>query len=239
MNSFNQGDKYEIYRSKPAAGTVTGFMNTVYMWMMAALALSGITAFAVASSPQAITAILTNKALFWTVIILQFGAVLWLSLRIQQMSVMFAGSLFLAYSVLTGLTFSVVLIAFTMQSVASAFFLTSFGFFGLSLFGFLTKRDLGPLGSFCMYGLFGLIGLMLLGFIFPSMLGSGAQMAMNVGGLIIFAGLTAYDTQKLKNFGASMGGDMARKVAINGALMLYLDFINMFLFILNIMGDRR
>ncbi len=232
MNSFNQGDKYGVYRSGTSSSAISSFMSGVYMWMVAGLALSGITAFTVATTPEAITAILTNKLLFWGIVALQFGAVIWLSARIQAMSVMFAGSLFLGYSILTGLTLSVIFVAFTMQSIASAFFITSAGFLGLSLIGFITKRDLGPVGTFCMMGLFGLIALMILGFFFPSLVGGSMRMVINVCGLIIFSGLTAYDTQRLKNYGASMSGDVARKGAIHGALMLYLDFINLFLFIL-------
>lgn len=239
MNSFNQGDKYEIYRSKAASASTSSFMSTVYLWMFAGLVLSGLTAFLVASSPAAITAIRTNSLLFWGIVILQFGAVIWLTARIQAMSVMFAGSLFLGYSILTGLTLSVIFIAFTMASIASAFFVTSFGFLGLSLFGYVTKRDLGPIGSFCMMGLFGLIGVMLIGFIFPSIMTSAVQMTMNVVGVLIFAGLTAFDTQKLKNYSYAISGDAARLEAIRGALMLYLDFLNLFLFILNIFGNRR
>lgn len=239
MNPFNnQSDRNVLYQAK---GTTTvGFMNRVYMWMMTGLLLSGLTAFTVASSPKAINAILTNSILFWAIIIMQFGAVIWLSARIQAMSVMFAGSLFLGYSILTGLTLSVVLLAFTMSSIATAFFITSFGFFGLSMYGYVTKRDLSPVGSFCMIGLFGIIALMIIGWIFPSMMSGPMQMVINIIGIIVFAGLTAFDTQKIKNLSSmSMSGDVAQKTAIHGALMLYLDFINLFLFILNVFGDRR
>jgi uncharacterized protein len=239
MSLFNQPN-FNTSSSSVVKSNVN-FMSQVYLWMMSGLLLSGITALAVASSPQAINAILTNKILFWGVVILQFGAVVWLSVRINAMSVMFAGSLFLAYSILTGLTFSVIFATFTMQSIGTAFFLTSFSFFGLSVFGYTTKYDLGPVGSFCMMGLFGLIGVMILSWIFPSIRGNGVQMAMNVIGIIVFAGLTAFDTQKIKNMGDTtiMGGELAKKTAIHAALMLYLDFINLFLFILNIFGNRK
>lgn len=240
MNSINQGNKYDLYRSKSGTKSIVSFINQVYLWMMAGLLLSGITAFAVASEAQAINTILNNKMLFWAIILMQFGAVIWLSARIQAMSVLFAGSLFLAYSILTGLTLSVILIAFTMTSIATAFFISSFAFFGLSLFGYITKRDLSPIGSFCMMGLFGIIGLVIIGWIFPSIMSSSMQMAINVIGMIVFAGLTAFDTQKIKNLGYGlMGSDTASKTAIHGALMLYLDFINLFLFVLNLTGERK
>jgi uncharacterized protein len=240
MNPLNQGDRYDAVRLKDATKATVSFMNQVYLWMMAGLLLSGITAFIVASTPQAINTILTNKILFWVIVIMQLGAVIWLSARIQTMNVMFAGSLFLAYSILTGLTLSVIFIAFTMSSIATAFFISSFSFFGLSVFGYVTQRDLSAIGSFCMMGLFGIIGLLIIGWIFPSIMGTGVKMAINVVGIIVFAGLTAFDTQKIKNLSySSMSGDTAQKTAIHGALMLYLDFINLFLFILNIFGDRR
>lgn len=239
MNSFNRNDNYEIYRSKGNAGAITNFMSTVYMWMVAGLALSGFTAFMVASSPQAVSTIFGNSITPIILIVLQLGAVVWLSARIQHMSVMFAGSLFLAYSILTGLTFSVIFLAFTMQSIASVFFITAGSFFGLSLFGYITKRDLGPVGQFCMIGLFGFILLAIFTWIFPSMRTNGMTMMMNVVGLIIFAGLTAYDTQRIKNIGYAANGEAVSKFAIVGALSLYLDFINLFMFLLNIFGDRR
>lgn len=240
MNPFSQDVRYNTLRSKDSTKVAVSFMNQVYLWMMAGLLLSGVTAFTVASTPQAINTILTNKILFWGIIILQFGAVIWLSARIQAMSVMFAGSLFLAYSILTGLTLSTIFIAFTMSSIASAFFISGFSFLGLSIFGYVTRRDLSAIGTFCMMGLFGLIGIMLIGWIFPSIMSTGLQMTINVMGVLIFAGLTAFDTQKIKNLSTvTMAGEVARKTAIHGALTLYLDFINLFLFILNIMNDRK
>jgi uncharacterized protein len=237
MNS-NRND-YEIYRTKSSSTSVSSFMSTVYMWMMAGLALSGFTAYMVASSPQAIQTIFGNSFMYIVLFLLQLGAVFWLSARVQYMSLMFAGSLFLGYSILTGLTFSVFFVVFSMQSIASAFFVTAFGFFGLSLIGYVTKRDLGPVGSFCTIGLFGFIALALLSMFIPAMRTSAFSMMMNVVGILIFAGLTAYDTQKLKNYSYAATGEAASKNAIVGALTLYLDFINLFMFILNIFGDRR
>jgi FtsH-binding integral membrane protein len=240
MNPFNQDPRYNTFRSQDTTNVTVSFMNQVYLWMMAGLILSGGTAFIVASTPEAINTILTNKILFWGIVILQFVAVIWLSARIQTMSMMFAGSLFLAYSILTGLTLSTIFIAFTKSSIASAFFISASSFLGLSVCGYATKRDLSAIGTFCMMGLFGVIGMMILGWIFPSIMSSGMQMAINVIGIIVFAGLTAYDTQKIKNLSMSgMTNEVAQKTAIHGALVLYLDFINLFLFILNIMGNRK
>ena len=121
----------------------------------------------------------------------------------------------------------------------SSVFVTAFSFVGY-VFGYTTKKDLGPVGSFCMMGLFGLIGIMILGMFIPSMMGNGMQLAISMLGLIIFAGLTAYDTQRIKSLQFQYtSADQSRKGAIYGALILYLDFINLFLNILRLMGDRR
>jgi FtsH-binding integral membrane protein len=142
---------------------------------------------------------------------------------------------------LTGLTLSSIFLIYTGSSIAEVFAITAFGFAGLSGFGFVTKRDLGPVGSFCMMGLFGLVGFGLLSMIFPRLMSEGASFVFSIVGIIVFAGLTAYDTQKIKrmNSPGMEGTDAERKQAIFGALMLYLDFINLFLSLLRLMGRRR
>ncbi len=216
------------------------FMSRVYLWMMIGLALSGITAYTLASSPSAMMALMSHRFGVMGIIVLQIGAVLCLSAFINRMSAMLTTSVYLAYSLLSGITLSLVCISFTGASVAEAFFITAFGFVGLSAFGLITKRDLGPLGTFCMTGLFGLIGFVLITMLFPSIRTTAVNMTINTLGLLIFAGLTAYDTQKIKSLNMSgFGGEIAHKAAISGALMLYLDFINIFLNVLNLLGNRR
>lgn len=240
MNSYNRREQPEIYREQDRAAANAGFMSRVYFWMMLGLMISGAVAYEVAGSKEIISVLLRSSALWYGLIILQLGAVIAISAFINRMSAFMAASIYLVYAILTGVTFSVILLAFTAESISQAFFITSFSFIGLSLYGFLTKRDLGPLGSFCMTGLFGMIGLIVVGMIFPSIMTNAVQMTINVCGIIIFAGLTAYDTQKIKNFNsAAAGSEMARKQVILGALTLYLDFINLFLNILRIMGGRR
>ena len=144
-----------------------------------------------------------------------------------------------------GVTFSVILLAYTKQSIYNAFAVTAGAFFALSAFGYVTKRDLGPLATFLMMGLFGLMILMLLSFFISGLRSSTAQMVISAVGVIVFSGLTAYDTQKIKTlYLQSMDADAAtiKKFAINGALNLYLDFINLFLMLLRLFGlfsDRR
>ena len=216
------------------------FMSRVYFWMMLALGISGGIAFAVGSSPALLSAIFSNSFIWIGLIVLQFGAVIALSALINKLSATLTVLIYLGYAALTGVTFSVVLMAFTRESVAQAFFVSASAFVGLSAYGVMTKRDLGPLGSFCMTGLFGLIGFMLITWLFPSIQTTAVSMTISVLGIMIFAGLTAYDTQMIKSFnpgGAS--SDVVRKAAISGALRLYLDFINLFLMVLRLFGNRR
>lgn len=237
MNSFDRGGNF---RQAGMALTNASFMSRVYMWMMLGLVLSGGVAYSVASDPARVIDLIRNPLLFYGLIILQFGAVIALSAFINRMSVMFAASLYLGYAILTGITFSTIFLVYSLPSISQAFFITAFSFAGLSVFGFVTQRDLSPIGSFCMMGLFGLIGLMLVTMIFPSTQTYGVMMTINVAAIFIFAGLTAYDTQKLKNFNSAIASpEQAKRETIRGALMLYLDFINLFLAILRLTGDRR
>jgi FtsH-binding integral membrane protein len=208
--------------------------------MMIGITITGITAYAVASQPQLVMQIVQNKILFFGLVILQLGAVIALTAWVQRMTIMTASLVYTGYAALTGLTFSTIFLAYTMESISSTFFVTAFAFGGLSLFGYTTKRDLGPIGSFCMIGLFGMIAVMLVGFFIPSMMGNSMQLTMASIGVLVFAGLTAYDTQRIKSIGLSYtSSEMAAKGAIYGALILYLDFINLFLNLLRLMGDRR
>lgn len=220
--------------------TTAGFMTRVYQWMTIGILLTaGISTYIGTNEALAIS-IASNKGLFWTVIIAQFGVVIGLSAMINRMSAALALGLFLLYSALTGVTFSTIFLIYTQASIQSAFFTTAVGFGGLSAFGFITKKDLGPVGTFCTMGLFGLIGYSLLSMFIPSMMGGAAGMVFSLVGLLIFAGLTAYDTQKIKLMGQHAYSPEERsKYTVLGALTLYLDFINLFLIILRFTGDRR
>lgn len=229
-----------MFSSQELARSNAHFMSRVYFWMMLGLAISGLIAYEVANTPALISRIYSNSFLWIGLIVLQFGAVIALSAFINKMSAAVTTFVYLTYAALSGVTFSVILLAFTQQSITQAFFITAFAFSGLSIFGFVTKRDLGPVGSFCMTGLFGLIGFIIVTMLFPSILTNAVAMTINVLTILIFSGLTAYDTQKIKNFNVSDGApELAQKAAISGALMLYLDFINLFLSILRLFGDRR
>jgi FtsH-binding integral membrane protein len=217
------------------------FMSRVYGWMTAGLCLTGAVAWDVSGNPQLVQTIFGNPPLLWGLIIAQLGAVVALSWLINRISGFIATLLYFVYAALTGLTLSSIFLIYTGSSIAEVFGITAFGFAGLSAFGFVTKRDLGPVGSFCMMGLFGLVGFGLLSMLFPRLMSAGASFVFSIVGIIVFAGLTAYDTQKIKrmNTAGNEGTDAGRKAAIFGALMLYLDFINLFLSLLRLMGRRR
>jgi FtsH-binding integral membrane protein len=217
------------------------FMSRVYGWMTSGLCVTGAVAWNVAGNPDLVRTIFGNRLLFWSLIIAQLGAVLALSWLINRISALTATLIYFLYAGLTGLTLSSIFLVFTGSSISQVFGATAFGFAGLSGVGYLTKRDLGPVGSFCTMGLFGLVGYGLLSMFFPSLMGGGASFVYSIVGIIVFAGLTAYDTQKIKgmNTPGNEGTDAGRKTAIFGALMLYLDFINLFLSLLRITGRRQ
>ncbi|HTM63032.1 MAG TPA: Bax inhibitor-1/YccA family protein [Gammaproteobacteria bacterium] len=234
MNLRN-GNSQSTFYTRGRSVDISAFMSRVYAWMMLGILVTGIVAFEIGNNPELVGKVFGNKVFFWAVLIAQFGAVIYLSMMINRISAAAAGITFLMYSALTGITMSMIFVLYTQQSIALAFGTTAIGFGGLSAFGMITKRDLGPIGSFCMMGLFGLIGLMLLSFLIPSLASDSMQLTFSVAGLIIFAGLTAYDTQRIKGLA---GSGMAQQ-AIYGALILYLDFINLFINLLRLMGDRR
>ena len=173
----------------------------------------------------------------WLVILAPLGAVLFLSFRVQSMSVSAAQTTFWVYAGLVGLSLSSIFLIYTTASIAQTFFATAAGFGALSLYGYTTKRDLTAMGSFLIMGVFGLIIAMVINIFLQS---SALSFAVSAIGVLIFAGLTAYDTQKIKEmYFEGDASDVAGRKAIMGALTLYLDFINLFMFMLQFMGDRR
>lgn len=216
------------------------FMTRVYQWMTIGVLLTSLIAGLIGRNSELVQTIMMNKAIFWIIIIAQIGIVFSIGGFINKISSTTATGLFLLYSALTGVTFSVIFLAYTATSIQSAFLTTTVGFGGLTAFGYITKKDLSALGSFCMMGLFGIVGYSLLALFFPSMMGGVAGLVISMIGLLVFAGLTAYDTQKIKVMGRQAYNEEERsKIAILGALTLYLDFINLFMMILRLTGDRR
>jgi len=215
---------------------VADFVRGVYGWMCGGLAITAATAWLVANSPSILTAIVTNRLLFWAIIIAQFGIVITLSARVSRLSAGTASALFIAYSALTGVTLSFVLLLYTAESVASTFIVCSGMFGALALYGTLTKRNLSGLGQFMFMGLIGLVLASLVGMFWQN---DGLQFMISFVGVIVFAGLTVWDAQRLKGLAFATNAGGVGAVTIVGALALYLDFVNLFLFLLRFLGGRR
>ena len=219
---------------------VNQFIRSVYNWMAVGLALTGVVALYVASSESLIRMIFSNQLLFFGLIIGELALVFYLSARIQKIQASTATGLFLLYSALNGLTLSFVFLIYTSSSVASVFFICAATFGACSLYGMSTKRDLTSMGSFMTMGLIGIVIASVVNMFIQS---SGMNLIISYIGVIVFVGLTAYDTQKLKMMAlsqpAGLDAGVVRKGTILGALTLYLDFINLFLMLMRILGDRK
>ena len=216
------------------------FMLKVYNWMGIALLITAFVAYFVSQSTDFVYTLASNSFLFYGLIIAELGLVIYLSARIKKMSASTATLAFIIYSVLNGLTFSVILLAYTGASISSAFFTTSGMFAFMSAYGYFTKKDLTAWGSFFMMGLFGIIIASVINIFLGS---STVYWLVTYLGVFIFVGLTAYDTQKIKKMGSIIitdngSSEIEQKGAIMGALTLYLDFINLFLMLLRIFGKN-
>jgi FtsH-binding integral membrane protein len=210
------------------------FMSAVYRWMSLGLIVTAGVAYSVASNPEVLQVVIGNRMVFWALIIAQFGLVIALSAAVNKLSAGVAGALFLLYSALTGATLSVVLLAYTGNSVASAFAVTAGTFLAMSIFATVTKRDLSGWSNFLFMGL---IGVVIASVVNIFMKSSMMQFVISAAAVVVFTGLTAYDTQRLRRMAVAGAGIAA--LPVNGALSLYLDFINLFLSILNLFGGRR
>lgn len=214
------------------------FMQKVYLWMTFALTLTGFVAYRTTQSEFLLELIFSSSFGFIGLILAELALVFWISSGLQRMSSNMAIGLFLLYSVLNGMTLSVLLIAYTGASVASTFFITAGMFGAMSVYGYTTKQDLSSWGNLLFMALIGLILASVVNIFLQS---SGLYWLISYIGVLIFVGLTAYDTQKIKQLADQVivESEVGRKVAILGALTLYLDFINMFIFMLRILGNRR
>ncbi len=212
------------------------YMLGVYNHMMIAMVITGLTAFGVSMNPTMIQAIY-GTPLQWVVMLAPLGMVFFLSARIHRIKPGTAQILFWAFSVLMGLSLSSIFLIYQGSSIARVFFITAASFGALSLYGYTTKRNLSGLGSFLFMGVIGLIIAMVVNLFLQSGM---MALIISVVGVLIFAGLTAYDTQQIKNMYSELdGSDVAMKKSIMGALKLYLDFLNMFIFLMHILGVAR
>jgi len=214
------------------------FINKVYAWMGGALLLTGLVAYMTAATPGILEAVVGNRIVFYALLFGELGLVWFVTARIATLSGVMATFLFLLYSVLNGLTFSVIFLVYTAGSIGSTFFITAATFGVMSLYGYTTKRDLTSMGNLLFMALIGLV----IASIVNIFLGSEIMYWITTyAGVLIFVGLTAYDTQKIKQMAlADFGTDEnVQKGALMGALSLYLDFINLFLFLLRLFGRRK
>lgn len=237
--AFGQDRKYMTRAQAEVADIDVGlrqYMLRVYNYMASGLALTGIVAMLVASSPEAMQMVF-GTPLKWVVLLAPLGLAFYMGARIQHMKASTAQAVFWVYAALIGVMLSSYLMVYTGVSVARTFFVTAAAFGGLSLYGYTTKKDLSGFGSFLVMGVIGLIIASIVNIFLQS---SMMQFVISAAGVLIFAGLTAYDTQRVKEmYWEADGEEVAAKKAIMGALALYMDFINLFIFLLQFMGARR
>ncbi|MDY7027475.1 MAG: Bax inhibitor-1/YccA family protein [Spirochaetota bacterium] len=215
-------------------------LRNVYLWMTAGLALTGVVSIGVAGNPALMRTLLGNQFLFLALIIGELALVLYLSARINQMTASRATLAFAGYSILNGITLSIIFLVYTGAEISLAFFTAAGTFAGMSLYAMTTKRDLSGIGHYLIMGLWGIILASVINIFLRS---EGLYYMISYIGVFVFIGLTAYDTQMIKrwneNFGTSISEEQYVKLSILGALKLYLDFLNMFLFMLRIFGRRN
>lgn len=232
-NFYNQVEE----RAQSSALSFPALMSKVYLWMTLALVVTGMTAYYVASSPAILYALGSNQIVFWGLFIGELVLVFVLSSRIMSLSFVTASLMFVIYSIMNGVFFSFILRACTEQSIATTFLITAGTFGAMSLFGFVTKRDLSTMGRILFMLL---IGLLIATVVNIFMKAEGLTLILNYAGVVIFVGLTAYDTQSIKQMLQEHGDkEGAEKIALLGSLSLYLDFINLFIYLLRFFGESR
>jgi FtsH-binding integral membrane protein len=234
QNSYTPGSLQPAYAVSEAEGTL---LRSVFGWMAIGLSVTALTAYAVVTNVQTL-GFLFSRSVFLILMLVELGLVFYLSLRVHKLQASTASALFLGYSVLNGITLAPICLVYTSSSIASTFFVAAGTFASMAFIGSVTKRNLDSLGSFMLMGLVGLIIASLVSYFFPS---DALNFILSVVGVFIFVGLTAYDTNKIKRMGSSLAADSEdfKRVAVIGALTLYLDFINLFIHLLRLLGDRR
>jgi len=238
-NELNFGMSASRERELSMSQAFPVLMRKVYVWMTLALIITGVTAFGVANSPGIISAIYSNSAIMWGLLIAEFALVFGISAAINRLSLATATMLFVLYSAINGVVLSSIFLVYTASSIASVFFITAGTFAVMAFIGYTTKTDLTSMGKILMMAIIGLIIASLVNvFLVKS---TGFDLILSYAGVLIFVGLTAYDSQKIKEMllTAPDAGEGAQKLALIGALSLYLDFINLFIYLLRILGKRE
>ncbi len=243
MQNYLDNNNYGTSSVKPVEvareSAYATLMRNVYIWMTLALVVTAMAAYYVASNESLLYSIAGNPILFWGLMIGELLLVIILSARIHKMSFMTAAIMFVAYSLLNGVTMSFIFLAYTESSIVTTFFITAGTFGAMALVGSFIKKDLSAMGRILIMALIGLIIATIVNIFLAS---DGLSMIINYAGVLIFVGLTAYDAQKIKQMLQAYGGDVnegTKKIALMGSLSLYLDFINLFLYLLRILGNRN
>ena len=239
--SWNQPSSNQTSLNSPPLADVrdervSAFLSKVYGWMFVGLLITAVVAFAVASSPVLIETLILNRLLFWGLLFGQIGLVIYLSARVDKVGPAMAAGLFALYSALVGVTTSVILLIYTGSSITQTFIITAGMFGATAVFGTVTKRSLAGLGQFMFMGLIGLLLAMIVGMFWQN---DALQFVITVVGVLVFTGLTAWDAQRLKEMAVALPDGRAGSYAVVGALSLYLDFINLFFFLLRLTGNRK
>lgn len=237
LNGLQSGD-ISMQRNYSISSAFSVLMRKVYVWMTLALVLTGFTAYGVANSPGLLMAIYSNSILMWGLVIAEFALVIGLSAAINRISLTTATLMFALYSVINGALLSSIFVIYTATSIASVFFVTAGTFAAMAIYGYVTKRDLSGMGKILFMALIGIIIATVVNMFVKS---SGFDLIVSYIGVLVFVGLTAYDSQKIKEMmlAAPDASEASQKLAVFGALSLYLDFVNIFLYLLRIFGNNR
>lgn len=235
----NYFDTHTLTSNTASRAAQSSLMRSVYVWMTLALVITGLTAMYVAKSMTLIQLMMENSLFFWGLLLAEVGVVVYLTARIHRMAFSTATVLFILYSLLNGVTLSVLFLVYTLSSIATTFFVTAGTFGAMALFGYVTRRDLSRIGSLCIMGVIGLIIASVVNFFLHN---SVVDLVISCAGVLVFVGLTAYDAQKIKRLLTAEGmevNETTQKIALLGAMTLYLDFINLFIYLLRLLGDRK
>lgn len=233
--NYNMGSAE--YQSGVSESSASKVMRNVYMWMCGALVVTALSAYYVASHPGVMAMIFGNQILFWGLIIAELGLVIGLSAAINKISALTATIMFLLYSVINGITMASIFLVYELGSIGTTFLITAGTFGAMAVYGTVTKKDLSKIGSICIMAVLGLILAAVVNIFLKNTM---FDMIVSGIGVLIFVGLTAYDAQNIKEmlYGAEEN-DTTNKIAVLGALSLYLDFVNMFLYLLRFFGRRN
>jgi len=236
MDRYDRASAQNLPTATASAERVSAFLRAVYGWMCVGLAITATVAYTISSSPALVGSLVSNHWLFIGLFIAQLGLVFFLSARVERLAPGTATLLFIMYAALTGVTFSVILLAYTGASIATTFMVTAGMFGALALYGTTTSRSLAGVGQFFFMGLIGLVLASIVGMFWRN---QALEFLISVVGVLVFTGLTAWDAQRLKQMATQLPDSQLGSYAILGALSLYLNFINLFLFLLRFMGGRR